>query len=436
MSRHIESVAVLGCGTMGAGIAAASAAVGCRVLMLDVTIEAAERGLQAVDEPDRHLVETGTFDELARIADYDWICEAIVEDLALKRQLFAKVEPLRKDGSVISSNTSGIPLRDIAAGMPPRFQSDVAITHFFNPVRVMRLFELVPGEHTTADVIDAFASFGDARLGKGVVHAKDTVNFIGNRIGCFFMLSGLHLAKPFLDAGMSQETINALLGKPVGLPPTGLYGLIDLIGLDVMDLVGKNLAVNLPAGDAGLAYTSFPAAEQRMLERGQLGRKAGALGGFGRVQKLADGSKHAETFDLVAEQWRDARDPDLGGLAGDMLADVGAIMFDDSEHGRLVWQVFGGTLRYAAGLVPEIADDIVNIDNAIRWGFNWLHGPFEMLDAIGPARVIEKIRAEGDELPAMLQVLADSGSATFYQDSPTGERQYLGRDGVWYPTPH
>ncbi len=150
MSRQIESVAVLGCGTMGSGIAAASAAAGCRVLMLDMTVEAVERGLQAVDEDDRHLIVTGTFDDdLALIADYDWICEAIVEDVGIKQQLFAKVDPLRKDGSVISSNTSGIPLRDIAAGMPERFQADVAITHFFNPVRVMKLFELVPGETRT-----------------------------------------------------------------------------------------------------------------------------------------------------------------------------------------------------------------------------------------------------------------------------------------------
>ena len=246
------------------------------------------------------------------------------------------------------------------------------------------------------------------------------------------MLSGLHLAKPFLEAGMTQETINALLGKAIGLPPTGLYGLIDLIGLDVMDLVGKNLALNLPASDGGLAYTSFPAAEQRMLERRQLGRKAGAIGGFGRVQKRADGSKHAETFDLITEQWREVRDPDFGAVALDGLAQLGEVMFDDSAHGRLVWQIFGGTLRYAAVLVPEIADDIVNIDNAIRWGFNWVNGPFEMLDTVGPARVIAKIRAEGGELPAMLHVLADSGSATFYRNSPTGERQYLGRDGVWY----
>ena len=214
MTRQIESVAVLGCGTMGSGIAAASAAAGCRVLMLDVSAEAVERGLQAVDDAHRHLVATGTFDDdLAEIADYDWICEAIVEDLATKQQLFAEVEPLRKDGSVISSNTSGIPLRDIAAGMSERFQADVAITHFFNPVQVMKLFELVPGRRTSPEVIDAFASFGESQLGKGVVHAKDTVNFIGNRIGCYFMLSGLHLAKPYLaesdDTGDDRRGVRA-----------------------------------------------------------------------------------------------------------------------------------------------------------------------------------------------------------------------------------
>lgn len=435
MARKIESVAVLGCGTMGSGIAAASAAAGCRVLLLDVTVEAAERGLQAVDEADRHLATTGTFEQLEMIADYDWICEAIVEDLPIKQDLFRKVEPLRRDGSVISSNTSGIPLRDIAEGMPARFCADFAITHFFNPVRVMKLFELVPGEDTTPDVIEAFASFGANQLSKGVVHAKDTVNFIGNRIGCYFMLSGLHLAKEFLADGMTQETANTVLGKPVGLPPTGLYGLIDLIGLDVMYLVGKNLATNLPAADAGRAFTEFPAAEQRMYDRGQLGRKSGAAGGFSRMQKAADGTKLSETFDLTTEEWRPAAAADLTAVAGDVLAKPGAVMFEDSAEGRLAWKVFGGTLRYAAGLVPEIADDVVNIDNAIRWGFNWVHGPFEMLDAIGNDLVIAKIRAEGSELPTMLQVLADSGSSTFYRSGENGQREHLGRDGVWHISP-
>ncbi len=427
MTRTIESVAVLGCGTMGAGIAAASAAAGCRVLMLDVSVEAAERGLETVDEADRDRVEVGAFaSDLERIADYDWICEAIVEDLDTKRELFAKVEPLRRDGSVISSNTSGIPLADISEGMADRFRADVAITHFFNPVKVMKLFELVPGEDTSAEVIEAFTQFGSTALNKGVVNAKDTVNFIGNRIGCYFMLSGLHLAEPFLTDGMTSETVDAVLGGPVGLPPTGLYGLIDLIGLDVMDLVGKNLALNLPVDDVGRKYTSFPPVIQAMADRGQLGRKARGVGGFYRVDRAEDGSKQKLTFDLVAEEWRDAVAPDLDGVPGDL----GAVIWDDTPHGQLAWQIFGGTLRYAADLIGEISDDIVNVDNAMRWGFNWVHGPFEMLDTLGPKRVHDRIVAEGGDVPKMLAVLVEAGAESFYQGD-----SYLGLDGRYHQIP-
>ncbi|MEC9269458.1 MAG: 3-hydroxyacyl-CoA dehydrogenase family protein [Actinomycetota bacterium] len=424
MSRSIESVAVIGAGTMGSGIAAASAAAGCSVLLLDVSKEAAEAALEHVDENAKHLVTTGTVDaDLNAVSDYDWVCEAVVEDLEIKRELFARLEPIRKDGSVISSNTSGIPLSQISAGMSPRFRADVAITHFFNPVKVMRLFELVPGEDTDDDVIAAFAEFGADRLGKGVVHAKDTVNFIGNRIGCFFMLSGLHLAKPFLLEGMNQETVDAILAAPVGLPPTGLYGLIDLIGLDVMELVGENLAVNLPEEDAGRAYTGFPLVEQNMHDRGQLGRKAG--GGFFRQLKLDDGSRRKETFDLLDETWRDAEEAILEGVS----KELGEVIFQDSPAGKLAWQIFGGTLRYAADLVPEIADDVVNIDNAIRWGFNWVHGPFEMLDHLNPRRVIERIRAEGDQPPSMLEVLEKEGASSFYRNQGT---EFLGFDGQYH----
>ena len=424
MSRSIESVAVIGAGTMGSGIAAASAAAGCSVLLLDVSKEAAEAALEHVDENAKHLVTTGTVDaDLNAVSDYDWVCEAVVEDLEIKRELFARLEPIRKDGSVISSNTSGIPLSQISAGMSPRFRADVAITHFFNPVKVMRLFELVPGEDTDDDVIAAFAEFGADRLGKGVVHAKDTVNFIGNRIGCFFMLSGLHLAKPFLLEGMNQETVDAILAAPVGLPPTGLYGLIDLIGLDVMELVGENLAVNLPEEDAGRAYTGFPLVEQNMHDRGQLGRKAG--GGFFRQLKLDDGSRRKETFDLLDETWRDAEEAILEGVS----KELGEVIFQDSPAGKLAWQFFGRNLRYEADLVPEIADDVVNIDNAIRWGFNWVHGPFEMLDHLNPRRVIERIRAEGDQPPSMLEDLEKEGASSFYRNQGT---EFLGFDGQYH----
>ena len=424
MSRSIESVAVVGAGTMGAGIAAASAAAGCRVLLLDMNADAVEAALQQIDQDAQHLVTTGTVEtDLEAVSDYDWVCEAVVEDLSVKRELFNRLEPIRKDGSVISSNTSGIPLRHISEGMTARFRADVAITHFFNPVKVMRLFELVPGEDTHDDVIAAFAEFGDKRLGKGVVHAKDTVNFIGNRIGCFFMLSGLHLAKPFLAEAMNQETVDAILAAPVGLPPTGLYGLIDLIGLDVMELVGKNLATNLPQADAGHAYTAFPPAEQRMHDNGQLGRKAG--GGFSRQIKLDDGTRRKETFDLLNETWRDVQPVALEGAA----AELGEVIFEDSPAGELAWKVFGGTLRYAAGLVPEIADDVVNIDNAIRWGFNWVHGPFEMLDHLNPKRVIDRIYKEGGQLPSMLAVLEQAKAASFYRNDGA---EYLGFDGEYH----
>jgi len=423
----IESVAVLGCGTMGSGIAAVSAAAGCRVLMLDLTDEAARKGADLVDEQHRHLLSIGTFDrDLVRLSEVDWIVEVIVEDLGIKRQLFEKVEAARGDGSIVTSNTSGIPLRDLADGMGERFAHDVAITHFFNPVQVMKLFELVPGEHTSTDVVEALATFAAEKLDKGVVYAKDTPNFIGNRVGCYFLLSGLHKAKPFLADGMSQETIDAVLSHPVGLPPTGLYGLIDLIGLDVMDLVGKNLAANLAEGDPGLACAAFPDTEQRMLERGQLGRKSG--GGFARVNKLEDGSREKLIFDLTTEEWRPAAEPDLDGVPGDL----GEVMFTETRQGELAWDIFGGGLRYAADLVPEISDDILNIDRAMRWGFNWALGPFELLDTIGPSRVIDKIRAEGAELPTMLQVLLESGSDTFYRED--GNR-YLGLDGDWHDAP-
>ena len=425
MSRSIKSVAVIGTGTMGAGIAAASAAAGCRVLLLDITEEAVNRALNQINEADLHLVSTGTIEnDLPKIYDYDWVCEAIVEDVQIKRSLFLKLENHRRENSVISSNTSGIPLRQLSDGMPESFCKDFAITHFFNPVKVMKLFELVPGEETAPDVIEAFSHFGSETLQKGVVHAKDTVNFIGNRIGCFFILSGFHLAKKYLNDGIRQETIDAVLSAPVGLPPTGLYGLVDLIGLDVMELVGRNLATNLPKEDKGHSFTSFPSVEQSMHDRGQLGRKSG--GGFARQIKLDDGTRKKEVFDLVSEEWRTADPSDEVGSS----VDLGEILFEDSLLGQLAWEIFGGTLLYAADLVPEIADDIVNVDNAIKWGFNWIYGPFEMLDYLGPERVIARLESENTSLPRMLLALKESGGENFYDHSTNS---YLSAEGNYVP---
>ena len=437
MTRDVKSVAVLGGGTMGLGIAAASADAGADVLLLDVTREAAEASLErmktirppAFENPaSAEKIKLGSFgDDLAEIKDYDWICEAIIEDLATKRDLFEKLEPLRGDGSVVSTNTSGIPLKDITEGMPERLRKDIVVTHFFNPVKIMRLMELIPGEETTSDVTDALADFCGNKLGKGVVYAKDTVNFIGNRIGCFFMLSGLHKSGAALKAGMPMEKVDALLSKPVGLPPTGLYGLIDLIGLDIMDLVGKNLDVNLPDGDVGRRFTSFPAAEQAMLERGQLGRKAKGKGGFYRLNVAEDGTKTKEIFDLVDEGWRTADKPELSPAH-----QSGDVFFENDVEGRLVWDIMGGTLLYAADLIPEIADDVVNIDRAMRWGFGWAKGPFELLDQLSPAKVIAKLEESGQPLPAMLKVLKEASADSFYRKEGA---EYLTLSGDWETVP-
>jgi 3-hydroxyacyl-CoA dehydrogenase len=436
MERRIESVAVLGAGTMGSGIAAICAQAGCPVLLLDVTREASEAGLAAMtggrapmlDDPAAAArITPGSFDEdLAKVADYDWICEVVVEDLAIKRALFERLEPLRRDGSVVSSNTSGITLRALTEGMPERLQRDMAVTHFFNPVRLMKLVELVPGAATSPDARRALEIFLRERLGKGVVHGKDTVNFVGNRIGCFWMLAGLLEAEKALAAGLSMEEVDALLSAPVGIPPTGLYGLIDLIGLDVMDLVARNLAANLPAGDTGLAYARLPAAEQAMVARGQIGRKAGA--GFYRMTKQPDGSRLKEVYDLVRGEWRPARKVELAPAH----REIGSLLFADDVAGRFVWALMGGTFCYAADLVPEITDDVVNVDRAMRWGYNWAKGPFELMDAIGPDRVIARLRAEGRAVPRMLAVLEQAGGGTFYR---ADGKEFLGVDGAHHPVP-
>jgi 3-hydroxyacyl-CoA dehydrogenase len=426
----VKSVAVLGAGTMGIGIAAHCADQGLDVLLLDLPGQA-EKGIErlktirppALDDPAHAArIRPGSFDaDLQAAGQCDWVVEAIVEDAAIKRTLFGKLEAVRRDGTLVSSNTSGIPLRDIAQGMPTRFRRDFAITHFFNPVKLMKLVELVPGDDTAPATMDRLAAFCGGTLGKGVVRAKDTVNFIGNRIGCFWMLSGLHKAGAALKGGLSMETIDGAMGAPVGLPQTGLYGLIDLIGLDVMDLVAQNLAQNLPANDVGRQFAAFPPKIAAMRARGQLGRKTGA--GFYR-QTLVDGQRRRETFDLATETWRPALPP------APVPSEASALLYGDDALGRLAIDLMGGTLAYAADLVPEIADDIVAIDRAMRWGFNWKRGPFELIDAIGPARFAEALTRSGQTLPAMLQVLQQAGAASFYR----GE-QYLSRDGVYVAMP-
>ena len=432
-NREIQSVTVLGAGTMGSGIAAACAEAGCKTLLLDVSPELAElgkRGMLAGRAPmlenpySATLITTGGFnDSLHLAAQSDWICEAVVENLEIKREIFNRLEEVRKPGSIVSSNTSGIPLRSICEGMPDRFRQEVAVTHFFNPVKVMRLLEVVASEETEAEVIDSLSSFCKKRLGKGVVYAKDTVNFIGNRIGCFWMLAGFHKGRQARADGVSIERMDALMSAALGIPSTGLYGLIDLVGLDVMNLVAKNLDENLPSNDTGRAYLQFPPEEQRMLESGQLGRKTG--GGFYRVLKHEDGSRSKEMFDPASDSWQ----PATGARVED---DVKSLVFSSGSEGDFVWNLISETLCYAANLVPQISNDIVNVDRAMRWGFNWKMGPFELLDNLNPSDVADRLQVENREIPHMLEALCSSGETGFYQASGS---QYFGTDGGFHDVP-
>lgn len=429
MANQITRVAVIGAGTMGAGIAGLCAEKNCEVVLLDMTDELAKKGVTRLTSGKRpaitpevaQKISTGSLvDQLPLIADCDWICEAVIEDLSIKRDLFARLEEVRREGSILSTNTSGIPLKDIYKNMPERLQRDIAVTHFFNPVHIMKLVELVPGTKTSAEVTERLADFLDNTLEKGTVHAKDTVNFIGNRIGCFWMLAGLHIAA---DSGLSIESVDALMSKPVGLPATGLYGLIDLIGLDVMDLVGKNLDANLSATDPGLPYVKLPSTESQMLAEGQLGRKTG--GGFYKMVKTEDGSKSMEIFDLQRKAWREMIPAELGETHKDLTT----LMFSDDKEGRFTWKLMGQTLSYASALVPEISDDIVNIDRAMKWGFSWNQGPFELLDSIDPIKFADRVKATGGSVEGMLKVLVESGNTRFYRSSGT---EYLGTDGHYH----
>ncbi len=415
MDNKINSVAVLGSGTMGAGIAALAADKNCKVLLLDIDESSVNKAKMNIVNEKRPMlslpdniknIETGTFEEdFHKIADYDWICEAVVEKLEIKREIFKKIEKFRSKNSFVSSNTSGIPLKEITKDMADSLLKDVCITHFFNPVKIMKLCELIPGEKTSKEVLETFSIFLTNTFEKGVVYGKDTVNFIGNRIGCFFMLKGLHEGKEARKKNLSIEKMDALLSKPVGLPPTGLYGLIDLIGLDVMYSVGKNLEINLPDNDLGKSYVNLPEAELNLYNNGQLGRKTG--GGFYRIKKSNDGEKIKEVYDLENSEWVLAK-KELVNSSNFNL------MLEDTLEGNYVWNVMGSSLLYAADLIPEIANDIVNIDNAMKWGFAWQKGPFEIIDALGPKKVIEKCNNLGIKLPRMLEVINNSAENTFY----------------------
>ncbi|SEH44356.1 3-hydroxyacyl-CoA dehydrogenase/enoyl-CoA hydratase family protein [Magnetospirillum fulvum] len=433
---NIKKVAVIGAGTMGAGIAAQVANAGIPVLLLDIVpADATNRNVIADGALERlkkadpaafmsrdaaRLVTPGNIeDHLAGLADCDWIVEAVIERLDIKQSLYAKIESARKPGSVVSSNTSTIPLAALVSGLPDSFARDFCITHFFNPPRYMRLLELVGGPATRPEALASVRSFADHRLGKSVVDAKDRPGFIANRLGVYWLQAAVIEA---VEMGLDIEDVDAIIGRPMGIPKTGVFGLLDLVGLDLMPHVNASLAAALPADDPFHGLNRPLPLVERLIADGYTGRKG--KGGFYRVNREA--GKRKEAVDLVTGTFRPARKADVEaiGAAGRSL---NALLDHDSPHGRYAWRVLGRTLAYAAFLLGDAADEVEAIDEAMRLGYNWKQGPFQLIDKVGVDWLIAKLEREGWAVPPALRLAA---GRTFHRIE-AGKRQVLGLDGAY-----
>jgi 3-hydroxyacyl-CoA dehydrogenase len=434
MGDPIRKVCVIGAGTMGAGIAAQVANAGVPVLLLDIVRDASDRNAVAakaiaamrktdpapfMSDAAARLVEPGNIeDHLARVAECDWVIEAIVERLDLKQALYEQLEAVRRPGTAVSSNTSTIPLAQLVTGRSPEFRRDFLITHFFNPPRYMRLLEVVAGPESDADLVARVSDFADRALGKSVVRTHDTPGFIANRVGTFWIQSAINAA---FDLGLSVEEADAIAGAPMGVPKTGVFGLIDLVGLDLMPHLKASLTATLPPADAYQAIARDHPLILKLIADGYTGRKG--KGGFYRLNREA--GKRKEAIDLATGEWRaQAKAPAIPAKAGDLAA----LLALPGKAGAFAWAVLGPTLAYAAALVGEAADDILAIDEAMKLGYNWRWGPFELIDRIGPAALASQLAAAGIAVPP---IIALAGTRKFYR-LEGGKRQFLGADGAYH----
>lgn len=437
--NQIQKIAVIGSGVMGSQIAAQAANAGVPVLLLDIIPKdakdrnqlakgALEKMQKADPAPFMHpkavkLVTPGNLeDDLHKLKDMDWIVEAVLENPQVKSDLYKKIDAVRKPGSIVSSNTSTIPLNVLTGGQSEQFARDFLVTHFFNPPRYMRLLEIVTGPQTRPDAVAAVGDFCDRRMGKGLVQCKDTPGFIANRIGTFFMQSAVNAT---FDLGLTVEEADAVCSKPMGVPKTGVFGLIDLVGVDLMPLIAKSFHATLPPDDEYRKIYRDPPLFAKMIADGYTGRKG--KGGFYRLN-TAGGGKVKEAVDLKTGEYRPAGKDKIPTIeaAG---KDLRALCMTDDKIGKMAWAVLGQTLSYAASLVPQIADDVVAVDNAMKWGYNWEYGPFELIDKLGAAWFTERLQAEGKPVPEFLRVAA---GRPFYEVQD-GRLRYLSRGGVYQP---
>ena len=434
----IRKVAVIGSGVMGSGIAAQAANAGLEVILLDIVAKegsdrngvaagAIQRMRKTNPAPLMHprnaaRIRPGNLeDHLDWLADCDLVIEAVLENLEIKKDLYQKIDAHRRADCIVTSNTSTIPLDRLVADMPEGFRAHFAVTHFFNPPRYMRLLELVGGPDTGAEVISSLREFGDQLLGKSVVDCKDTPGFIANRIGILWM--GVAVRFAFED-GITVEEADSVIGKPMGIPKTGIFGLLDLVGIDLQPHVERSMLSLLPENDMYRAIHRRSEFIEKMIADGYTGRKG--KGGFYRLNR-SDGGKVKEALNLVTGEYHPARKPDLESVEA-ARGGLRALVDHPDRGGQYAWRVLSHTLSYAASLVPEIADDIHAVDEAMKNGYAWKWGPFELIDKLGPRWFAERLAAEGMAVPALLEQVGDG---TFYRIEG-GQLQYFGTDGAYH----
>ncbi len=438
----IRKVAVIGAGVMGAAIAAHIANAGVPVILLDRVAEGADNRSAIAEgavrkmlksEPaafmhkrNARLVTTGNIeDDLNLLADCDWIIEAVIERLDIKQALYRQIDQVRKAGSVISSNTSTIPLQDLVQGLPDTFAADFIITHFFNPPRYMRLLELTAGEQSRPEAVEAIRNFADLSLGKGVVDCKDTPGFIANRIGIFWIQTAILEA---IELGLAVEEADAVVGQPMGIPKTGVFGLSDLVGIDLMPHLLESMQRTLPESDPFHAKATIPERVTRMIDDGYTGRKG--KGGFYRLNREG-GKKVKEAIDLSTGEYHTSVKARLASVSAARKGGLRTLVEHPDKGGQYAWRVLSQVLSYAASLVPDIADEITAVDAAMRLGYNWKQGPFELIDQLGCDWLVERLQEDGLEIPELLNRVSDQ---SFYRVEG-GQLQYLAMDGNYREMP-
>ncbi|MGR9013815.1 MAG: 3-hydroxyacyl-CoA dehydrogenase NAD-binding domain-containing protein [Gammaproteobacteria bacterium] len=433
----IKKVAVIGAGVMGAGIAAHIANAGISVYLLDIIPKEGDKRnsiaeaaiakmLKAEPAPFMHknnarLVTPGNIeDHLHWLIDVDWVIEAVIENPSIKQSLYRKLEGVCRPDTLISSNTSTLPLKLLTRDMPDSFKQRFMITHFFNPPRYMRLLELVSGSETRPELVDALSRFADINLGKESVTCKDTPGFIGNRIGIYWLQCGLLKA---IELGLTVEQADAVMSLPFGIPKTGVFGLLDLVGLDLIPHILGGMKLALPKEDAFHQVNKLPESVQTMIADGYTGRKG--KGGFYRLNKI-DGKRVKESISLQSGAYQRS-DKFILPVMPKTQDQLKAFLTSDDALGRFAWQVLSNTLVYSAGLIPEIADDLVSIDTAMRLGYNWKYGPFELLDRIGVDWFVDRLLAENREVPPLL-----ANRHSLYKVE-SGKRLYADLSGNYQP---